>query len=377
MKIVINSAHQRFGGGVQVALSFLNECKSHTEHEFVVWAGPGLKNTLDESDFPSHFSFHYFDFGTINFKQARRINQTLQERERQENPDVIIATSGPSYFHSKAPQIIGFNLPLYIYPETPFLKILSRFKKWKLALRKRIHFFYFRRDAAAYVVQTDDVNQRVRTALKTDKVFTVTNTCSSVFRNPQQFPTKLPVNKSETFRFVTISSYYQHKDLEIIPKVQHRLKSLGYMNVEFVLTLNDVDFKNHIGSHDGIINIGPIKPAECPSLYAECDGMFLPTLAECFSAAYPEAMIMRKPIVTSDLGFAKSICGEAALYYRPMDADAATTKIIQILNEPLLREQLVKKGLAELNKFDTPAERANKYLDLCVHYARTKKIEAV
>ena len=53
-----------------------------------------------------------------------------------------------------------------------------------------------------------------------------------------------------------------------------------------------------------IINVGPIKSAECPSLYSECDIMFFSTLLECFSASYAEAMIMKKPIITTDMGFA-------------------------------------------------------------------------
>lgn len=43
MKIIINSAHQRFGGGVQVALSFIYEYIKYVEHEYHVFAGPGVK----------------------------------------------------------------------------------------------------------------------------------------------------------------------------------------------------------------------------------------------------------------------------------------------------------------------------------------------
>ena len=37
MKIVINTSHQRFGGAIQVALSFINECKRFPEPQFYLW----------------------------------------------------------------------------------------------------------------------------------------------------------------------------------------------------------------------------------------------------------------------------------------------------------------------------------------------------
>lgn len=100
--------------------------------------------------------------------------------------------------------------------------------------------------------------------------------------------------------------YYPHKDLEIIPKIINYLEIKGYKNFTFVLTLKEEDFRKVCSSEmeNRIINVAPIKSAECPSLYSECDIMFFSTLLECFSASYAEAMIMKKPIITTDMGFA-------------------------------------------------------------------------
>ena len=51
-----------------------------------------------------------------------------------------------------------------------------------MAVKKAAHFYFFKRDADAYVVQTEDVNQRVRKALKTKEVYTATNTASRFYR---------------------------------------------------------------------------------------------------------------------------------------------------------------------------------------------------
>ena len=365
MNILINTAHQRFGGAIQVALSFIHECRSFKTHEFVVWVGPGVRKSLTEKEFPNNFHFQHFDFGKITLSKTFTINRTLQEAEKEANPDVIIATSGPTYFQSKALQIIGYNLPLYIYAESPFLREQSLYRKLKRQLKKQLHFYYFKRDADYYVVQTDDVNQRVRQALDTDQVLTVTNTASSYYTDWTAYPPKLPPKAKGTFRFITISSYYPHKNLELIPEVLRELQIRGITQVEFVLTLKEQDFQTHIGAQPGIINVGPVRPEACPSLYQECDALFLPTLAECFSASYPEAMSMEKPIVTTDLGFARSICGEAALFYEAKNARAAAEQIERLIHDQALQKDLITKGKEQLKAFDTPRERAEKYLALC------------
>ena len=47
--------------------------------------------------------------------------------------------------------------------------------------------------------------------------------------------------------------------------------------------------------------------------------MILPTLLESFSATYIEAMFHGKTILTSDLDFARDVCGEAAFYFDPLN----------------------------------------------------------
>jgi glycosyltransferase involved in cell wall biosynthesis len=374
LKIIINTSHQRFGGAIQVALSFIHECRNFPEHEYHVWVGQGVGKSLDTSFFPSNFHFYHFDFGEITFSKIKLIQKILGPLEEHIKPDVIMATSGPSYYHSIAPQIIGFNLPLYIYPESPFISNLNWKKKLKLWLKKQVHFYYFKRDATAYVVQTDDVGQRVRKALKINKVFTVTNNHSNFYLDDLlHFPHKLSCKSDSEFRFLTLTSYYGHKNLELIKEIVLLLQKKGCANVKFVLTLKGEDFQRYIGEHPNIINLGPLKPQECPSLYRECDAMFLPTLAECFSASYPEAMIMKKPIITTDLGFSRSICGKAALYFTPNNAVEATAKILELTSSLKLQNELIINGLMVLKKFDTPITRAEKYLDICSKISKKYK----
>ena len=368
MRLLINTATLRFGGAVQGALSFINECKSFNEHEYHVFVGKGVAKSLQKQDFPSNFNFYDFDFGPISLWKIPGIERALSKYEKQINPDCIISTSGPSYWHAKAPHLIGFNLGLYIYPESPFHKTLSLKSRFRMVIKRKLHFFFFRRDATAYIVQTDDVNTRVKKALKNDKVFTVTNTHNGFYRNPtKRIENKLPTKTENEIRLLTLSSYYSHKNIEIIPMLSDELMRRGIKNIKFVLTIDQQCYTKIFSNNylSEVITLGPVKPEECPALYMECDIMFLPTLVECFSASYPEAMVMKKPIVTTNLGFAQNICGDAALYFEPMNPISAADVIECLLKDKKLGQELIENGLQRLNNFDNAKERARKILDIC------------
>ena len=367
MRLLINTAKLRFGGAVQVALSFIHECRAHDQNEYHVVLGLGVGAALDTSEFPGNFHFHYQDFGMMKLRKLHRVQKEMSAIEAQARPDCVVTTSGPPYWRSRAPHLVGFNLPLYIYPESPYLKVLPLRAKARLTARKWLHCRLFRRDADALLVQTDDVNSRVRRLLGTYKVYTVTNNHNGWYDSPGNWPARLPERKQGAFRLLTVTSYYPHKNLDLIPQVIEALQEALRSRVEFVLTLTETEYRSRISPSipPQVRLVGPVPPHECPALYRECDAMFLPTLAECFSASYPEAMKMEKPIVTTDLGFARSICGDAALYFPPCAPRAAAGAVERLIDDTQLQEKLRQAGRRRLAAFDTPAERAQKILEIC------------
>ncbi len=368
MRIIINTAVLRFGGAVQVALSFINECIKFNENEYHVFVGPGIRKSLRKDVFPDNFYFYDFDFGPVNIIKTFKVTSQLKKFEKIINPDCVVTTSGPSYWNSKAPQLMGFNLPLYLYYDSPYFNLISSYKKFRLTFKKRIQYYYFKRDANSYIVQTDDVNKRLRKDLDAVKVFTVSNTYNNFFIDQHTFINKLPPSSNNgEIRLLTLTSYYRHKNIEIIPAICDELKKRAYNNIKFILTIDNKNydriFRKDYGNN--VINIGSVKPEECPSLYKECDFMFLPTLAECFSASYPEAMIMKKPIITTDLSFARDICKDAALYFEALNPVSAANKIEKLINDKQLQKKLIKNGLKRLRDFNSPQERALKILKIC------------
>ena len=75
-------------------------------------------------------------------------------------------------------------------------------------------------------------------------------------------------------------------------------------------------------------------------------------------------MKMKKPILTSNLDFAKDICDNAAMYFCPTSAEDIADKIIKLSNDKKLYNELVKRGAKRLKKFETAETRVSKYLSI-------------
>jgi glycosyltransferase involved in cell wall biosynthesis len=369
MRLLINTASTFKGGGVQVAKSFIEECKKFKEHEYAIILGENIAKTINKTEYPKNFCFQNAPFRpAIKVFSWSSHNYFLKELENKWKPDVVFTTSGPSYWRPKVGHVMGYNLPHYIYSDSPYFKNIPCSSNLRWKFRKIVAKYFFKRDADALVVQTDDVKERVKELLSKKSVFTVSNTISEHYLSPKKVPKKLPIKAKNQFRLLTLSAWYPHKNLSIIPKVLDVLIKKGYKNVVFVVTLPKIDEAklNLVDKYEGqLINIGQVKVEEGASLYEECDAMFLPTLLECFSASYAEAMQLRKPIITSDMGFAHTVCKKAAVYINPLDAKDIASKIITLYESKELQQDLLNKGIQRLEMFGSSQDRAKRYIEIC------------
>lgn len=370
MRLLINTASCARGGSVQVAKSFLEETKSFDRHEYGVILGPSLSD-IDTTSFPENFKFYYQSVRPSQKIIRSLVGDTFSQIEDDFRPDCVFTTSGPSYWKSRAPHLIGYNLPHYIYPESPFFDRIGLREKIIWGCKKRVIGFYYRRDADAVVVQTKDVAQRLENWVRSKRSFVVSNTCGAQYFTGNYPPISLPYRKPGEKRLLCFSAYYKHKNFEMIRDLIILLDRSGDQRIRFVLTIAESDFDLIFGDlgTERIINLGPVNPAQGPSLYQQVDCLFLPTLLECFSASYVESMAMKCPIITSDLGFARSICGDAALYFDPDDPKDALSAIKAVLDDASAMNGLKEHGKRLLPSFNSAQERAKSYLEICQELA--------
>lgn len=368
MKIIINTSNLYVGGGLQVALSFLNELKQMKQkHEYHVFLSQAVAKQIDQSSFPGNFTFYLIEKSPSSLKSRRRIVSRLDALEEEIKPDIVFSVFAPTYWRPKTTHIVGFALGWLTNPRSEAYETLGIKQKIKRNLDSLYKKFYVRRDADFYIVETDDVRDKMNSVLNIPKqdIFVVGNTYSEYF-DRDDFPTfELAEKRSNEFRLITIAHNYPHKNILVIKEVLPYLKNEKF-HYAFFVTIDDKSYREHFeGMEEQVINLGPVPSKYCPSLYQQCDALFLPTLLESFTASYPEAMKMKKPILTSDLSFAHSICGVAALYFDPLDPKDIANKIIRLSEDKKLQSKLIDKGVERLESFETAKSRAQKYIEIC------------
>lgn len=349
-----------------MAHSFITECIHHSEHRYTVLLRENIKSQLEIEQFPENFTF--IDVRVRpgkSFFQVWKSNRWFDQLAKEIKPDAVISTGTHGFWNPDVPVVGGFNIPHFVYPESPYFSRIGLKKRGYWWLKKRFDLYFYRR-LDAIVVQTDDVKERLQKLIPGVPIHAVSNTVNGEFQKENSIESGLPTKKNNEFRFLTLSANYPHKNLDVIHDVIRELKRRGRKNVQFVITLPDDVFKSfrQPDTDDQIINRGPAPISQCPSLYRDCDAMFLPTLLECFSASYAEAMKMGRPILTSDLGFAHTVCKKAALYFDPLDSADIADHIGSVIDNKDLRNKMVEEGKIEFKKLKTPAERAVAFLEI-------------
>ncbi len=375
MKLVINCSTLSASGATQVSVSFIYECINFPENEYFLFLSKTVSQQISAADFPDNFHFYILEnhpaYGIKGFK-IRKLMRTWMQSIK---PDVVFSVFGPSWWTPEVPHLQGYAYSHYIYEDSPLFTKLSPIQKFKINIFKLIHINFLIRNGDHYVSETKDVSNRLKKLInkKGKKYYTVTNTANNFFieyQNNSYGDNKqlLPERKSGEFRFLSLCTYHVHKNLDILNEVIPILNTtFPDNNIRFVLTIDEENYNDKFSpvSKKSIINLGRVDVQDCPQLYQECDALFLPTLLECFSANYPEAMVMERPILTSNLSFATEVCVDAARYFDPMAPNDIAQNIIELVTNENLRTHLVLAGKKRLKEFDTPRQRAEKYLDIC------------
>jgi glycosyltransferase involved in cell wall biosynthesis len=100
---------------------------------------------------------------------------------------------------------------------------------------------------------------------------------------------------------------------------------------------------------------GWVSDEELAGLYDLSTCLAFPSLAEGFGLPVLEAMRRGLPVVCSNASSLPEVAGEAALYFDPMDTDAMTRALEQVLSDAELRERLATAGKAQAETFSWEA----------------------
>jgi glycosyltransferase involved in cell wall biosynthesis len=113
----------------------------------------------------------------------------------------------------------------------------------------------------------------------------------------------------------------------------------------------------------GVRELGRLTDGELVAAYQRCDMVVFASLYEGFGLPILEAQAIGRPVITSNFGAMREAAGDGALLVDPYSVDEIRAAILRIKNEPALREELVRKGRENVERFRAPVVAA-RYAEL-------------
>lgn len=94
----------------------------------------------------------------------------------------------------------------------------------------------------------------------------------------------------------------------------------------------------------GLLRAGPLPDADLKALYQHATALVFPSLYEGFGLPPLEAMTCGCPVAAARAAAIPEVCGDAALYFDPLDVDDITRALQRMLGDVELSERLGRLG---------------------------------
>ena len=322
-RVLVNGLRARSGGGRSILHNYLellseSDCSEmyfiltprRSEAEFERYVRPGLTLVGMSSLYQPNAFFPLLSW--LGFPRLlRRLDIDLVFNLG----DIPIPTSRP--------QVFLFDWAYALYPDSVAwsrMELRSRIgRQVKVAMFRALV-----RHVDLIVAQTETARRRLERIHGLDKVVVVPNAVS--LDNLDEDVQVRDEPTDERIRLLYLSHWYPHKNFEVLLPLARLIRERGLPMV-LVITIDPDEHRSarrflqavrRGGLHDAIENLGSVPMDRVRTVYRSSDALLMPTLLESFSGCYVEAMYHGLPIFTSDMDFARDICGDVAYYFDPL-----------------------------------------------------------
>jgi len=166
------------------------------------------------------------------------------------------------------------------------------------------------------------------------------------------------VNKMKNFdrilkSFSNVCKYIKHNLIVIGNSEKEFQKHIIKANISSE-TISRIIFKEDVNEEQKFI------------LLKNASLLLFPTLYEGFGLPPLEAMACGCPVIVSNNSSFPEVCGDAAFYVDPLNEKQIENGILNVLNDPVLRRNMMGKGFQRAEKFAW-SESAKKHLSVFEH----------
>ncbi len=283
------------------------------------------------------------------------------------------------WFEKQLPKLINRLKPdLFVSPDG-YLSLNSQVKS--LAVIHDINFVHYPKDLP-YSSRLFYNHYFPLYAQKANRLATVSEYSKSDIVNSYQIePSKIdvlyngynsvyqPVSETEKIKikaeyssgddyFIFIGSLLPRKNVANMLLGYDQFRKMSNSKVKFILigehffktddircTISSMQFKNDVQF------LGRIEPHQIRNLLASAIALVLVSKFEGFGIPVLEAFKCDTPAIVSNITSMPEVASDAAIYANPFSTDSICNAMLQMINQPGLREQLIKNGRNICNQF--------------------------
>lgn len=167
--------------------------------------------------------------------------------------------------------------------------------------------------------------------------------------------------------FLAVGSMNPTKNL---PALVSAFRAISILDVRLVIVggANNAVFANEslkAGDDPRVVTTGAISDGELSALYRNAYAFVFPSLYEGFGIPPLEAMSLGCPVVAALAASIPEICGDAALYFDPLDTKDMTRSLERILTDSALRKTLCQRGSRRVELFTWERAARQLFEHLC------------
>lgn len=266
--------------------------------------------------------------GVLRLTDHYRLRRELEA----DPPDAVLMMGNLALVRPPCPQAVYIHNPWLLYPESVAWRRCSPRERIYRRLRNRAiarGLPY----CQAVVSQTPVMLERLRRlfGVPEERLVLIPNSVTAAPAGAEETESSRRMRATpHRVRALCLARYITHKNLEVLLEVADRLVQAGRTDTGLFITVDPAHGSGarrllaermRRGRDRVLHNLGEIPMSHVASCYQAADALLLPTLMESFSGTYADAMRFGVPIITSDLDFAHVVCGGAAWYVDPTDAD--------------------------------------------------------
>ncbi len=171
-----------------------------------------------------------------------------------------------------------------------------------------------------------------------------------------------------------VSHLYPYKNVpQLIEGFERALRILNIERIQLIIAGHVMNRKYLSKIRGGIERnglkrrvrfLGQVTQQKLFGLYNNCLFFIFPSTCESFGNVLLEAMSSGSAILCSKLSVMPEICGDAALYFDPYNANDIAEKIVLMIKDGNLRETLRQKALKRAKEFPIWEEVARRTLEV-------------